>query len=68
MKVEVEKKITITEEGGDPEVIFEDTVASESKDLSAVMDMINVGQEQMDGKSNTALLMKIDEIIKAKNN
>ncbi len=64
MKIEIEKKITITEEGGEPEIVFEDVVLSESKDLSAVMDMINVGQEQMDQASNKALLVKIDIINK----
>lgn len=64
MKIEIEKKITIIQDGEDPEIVFEDIVSSESKELSAVIDMINVGQEQMDKLSNKALLVKIDIINK----
>jgi hypothetical protein len=62
VKIEIQKKIIITPNEGEPIIAFEDTVASETKNLNAIVNMITVGNEQMEIESKKAMLLKIDEL------
>jgi hypothetical protein len=62
VKIEIQKKIIITPNEGEPIIAFEDTMASETKNLNAIVNMITVGNEQMEIESKKAMLLKIDEL------
>ena len=64
MKIEIEKKITITpDEGVEPVIAFNEILSSESKAVGTVLDMIKVGQEQQKVNSDKALTLAIDLIL-----
>ena len=63
MKIEIEKKITITPDEGEAIVAFEETLSSESNGVQTVLDMIKVGTLQQNLNADKAMMVKIDLIL-----
>ena len=63
MKIEIEKKITITPDQGEPVIAFSEILSSDAKAVGTVLDMIKVGQEQQKVNSDKALMLAIDLIL-----
>lgn len=63
MKIEIEKKITITPIEGEPVIPFAETIAAESVDISTVLDMIMMGDDEMNREAKESLTLAIGELI-----